>query len=163
MTKHIILTAGAIGLIWIQPAFADGSMHEMHGDHQHRKMNMHGDASHMRSGMKSGAFMVKKEVDGYQVTFHVMKAPQGMQKGGSHHFMLKVEQDSKPETDLIVNSKVIHPGGQSESKMMMRMGDWYMASYDLGHPGKHQVMVLFKTPDGKKHFGGVYYDPRESQ
>ena len=42
--------------------------------------------------------------------------------------------------------------------MMMKMGDWYMAGYNLGHAGNHQVMVLFKTSDGKKHFGGVLYN-----
>jgi len=53
---------------------------------------------------------------------------------------------------------VVHPNGKAESKMMMKMGDWYMAGYDLGHAGRHQVMVLFKTADGKKHFGGTFYD-----
>jgi len=37
------------------------------------------------------------------------------------------------------------------------MGDWYMAGYDLGHAGAHKVMVLFKTEDGQKHFGGITY------
>ena len=39
----------------------------------------------------------------------------------------------------------------------MKMGDWLMAGYGLGHKGKHQMMVLFKTKDGKKYKGGVYY------
>ena len=157
MKQHIIPAMLALG--FAIPAWAGDAPGIQLVAGMKREPHHRGHMNHM----KKGAFMMTKELDGYQVTFHVMKAPQGMQKGGSHHFMLKVEQDGKPETGLIVNSKVIHPGGQSESKMMMRMGDWYMASYDLGHPGKHQVMVLFKTPDGKKHFGGVYYDPRESQ
>jgi len=44
-----------------------------------------------------------------------------------------------------------------DGDMHTRMGDWYMASYDLDHPGKHQVMVLFKTEGGEKHFVGVEY------
>lgn len=47
--------------------------------------------------------------------------------------------------------------GQSEVKQAMKMGGWYMAGYDLGHAGEHQVMVLFKTADGAKHKGGIYY------
>jgi len=39
----------------------------------------------------------------------------------------------------------------------MKMGDWYMNGYDLQKNGKHQMMILFKTPDGKKHQGGVFY------
>jgi hypothetical protein len=39
----------------------------------------------------------------------------------------------------------------------MEIGDWLIAGYDLGHEGKHQLMILFKTADGKKHKGGVYY------
>jgi len=65
-------------------------------------------------------------------------------------------------TDLLVNSKVSHPIKESESKMMVRMGDWYMAGYDLGHPGVHQIMVLFKTSDGKKHFGGITFQAMEA-
>lgn len=41
--------------------------------------------------------------------------------------------------------------------MLMKMGDWHMAGYDLNAPGKYQLMVLFKTSDGQKHFGGVHY------
>ena len=46
---------------------------------------------------------------------------------------------------------------EKPNQMMMKMGDWYMAGYDLGHNGQHQLMALFKTADGVKHFGGVYY------
>jgi len=110
------------------------------------------DQGHMR-----GMFLVKKNVDGYIVNFHAMKAKEAMQHGGTHNLMVKVEKYGKILTDLMVNSKVTHPNGKSESKMLMKMGDWYMTGYNLGHHGKHQLMVLFKTTDGKKHFGGVYY------
>lgn len=161
MTKNIILAAAAIGLIWAQSALADDKMHEMQGHHEHRQMDMHHDASHMNSGMKDG-FIATKNVDGYQVTFHVMKAPEGANKGGTHHLMIKVEKSGTPVLDLIANSKASHPNGQSETKMMMKMGDWYMASYDLGHKGRHQLMVLFKTSDGKKHFVGIEYPAQET-
>ena len=80
-----------------------------------------------------------------------------MQHGGSHNLMIKVEKDGETLRNLTINSKVTHPNGKSESKMMMKMGDWYMTTYDLDHGGKHQLMVLFKTSDGKNHFIGAYY------
>ena len=102
-------------------------------------------------------FLVKKQIDGYDVSFHVMKAKPGKEMGGSHDFMIKVEKDGKALNNIVMNTKVKHPNGQSESKKTMKMGDWLMAGYDLGHEGKHQMMILFKTADGKKHKGGVYY------
>ena len=102
-------------------------------------------------------FLKKKEIDGYTVTFHVMKAKPGKEMGGTHDFMIKVEQDGKALSNIAMNTKVKHPSGKSETKKAMKMGDWMMAGYDLGHAGKHQLMILFKTADGKKHKGGVYY------
>jgi len=132
-----------------------------HGDeHHHLDGDMHNPCSMGMSsamGNMKGGFLTAKEVDGYSVSFHIMKAPKGKAHGGSYRLMIKVEQNGKVLTDLVANSKVVHPNGKSESKMLMRMGDWYMASYDLDHPGKHQVMVLFKTEGGEKHFVGVEY------
>ena len=110
-------------------------------------------------GMAQTADMLseKHKIDGYIVIFQAMKAQPGKEMGGTHDFMIKVEKDGKAVTGLAVNSKVVHPGGKAETKMMMPMGEWYMAGYDLGHPGKHQLMVLFKTADGAKHSGGVFY------
>lgn len=103
--------------------------------------------------------MLEKQqmIDGYSVTFQITAAEKGQEMGGSHNVMIKVQKDGKALTDVAVNSKVIYPDGKAETKMMMGMGDWYMAGYDLGQAGKHQVMVLFKTADGAKHKGGIYY------
>lgn len=109
------------------------------------------------TGSQSKMFLEKTEIDGYTVSFHVMLAQQGMQHGGSHNLMVKVERDGQVLNDIVANSKVALPDGNTASKMLMKMGDWYMVGYDLGLPGTHQLMVLFKTPDGQKHFGGVYY------
>ncbi len=134
------------------------------GDHQHAHnpcmANMQQEDGHAH-GMKAGTFLQKAEIDGYTVSFHVMKAPEGMAHGGPHHFMIKVEKNGAVVPLKAVNSKVVHPGDQSESKMMMKMGDWYMAGYDLSHEGEHQLMVLFKTEDGSKHFGGVRYPAKD--
>ncbi len=147
-----LMVAAVVG---ISPAFASGDHGGM--DMQHGKMS--GEMEHAMKGM----FLVRKDIDGYQVSFHIMKAPEGMQKhGGGYHFMFKAEKAGKALTNLIVNSKITHPNGKSESKMMMKMGDWYMAGYDLSHHGQHQLMVLFKTADGKKHFGGIFY-PQKSK
>lgn len=137
------------------PALASDDDHHMSGHMQGNMDQMQNDMGQMKE-----TFLVKKEIDGFSVSFHAMKAKEGMQHGGSHNFMVKVEKGDKALTDLMINSKVSHPNGKSESKMMMKMGDWYMAGYDLDHDGQHQLMVLFKTADGTKHFGGMYY-PKE--
>ena len=117
------------------------------------EMQMQQDKSHSDAAM----FLKKMEVDGYTVSFHVMKANDNMHHGGSHDFMIKIEKDGKVEQNVLINSKVIDPNGKAESKKLMKMGDWYMAGYDLGENGKYQLMILFKTADGKKHKAGVYY------
>ncbi len=111
----------------------------------------------MAAPVPSAMLEQQQDIDGYQVTFHVMAAEPGKTMGGSHDVMIKVEQDSNVVGDVQINSKVVHPDGSSETKMMMNMGDWHMAGYDLGHAGQHQVMILFKTADGSKHKGGVHY------
>ncbi len=129
--------------------------HESHGDSHGDHGSKHGDHG---SGMDMGnMFLKKKNIDGYEVSFHVMKAKAGHEMGGSHHFMVKVEKDGKAINNLVMNTKVKHPNDKSETKKAMKMGDWMMAAYDLDHPGKHQLMILFKTADGKTHKGGVYY------
>lgn len=115
--------------------------------------NGHGEMSHGSGEM----FLEKREIDGYTVSFHVMEAQEGMRHGGSHNFMIKVEKNDKTLHDVVINSKVIFPDGKDQSKSLMRMGDWYMNGYDLGNKGKHQLLILFKTSDGTKHKGGVYY------
>ena len=131
----------------------DGHDMKKHAQHEsgHGEMKVHD------MGKSSSMFLKKKEVDGYTVSFHVMPAKDGMKHGGSHNLMVKIEQGSKTLTNVVINSKVFHPNNSSESKMLMKMGDWYMAGYDLGHAGKHGIMVLFKTADGKKHKASVYY------
>jgi len=114
-------------------------------------------------GNMKGAFLKKKTVDGYQLSFHVMKATGDADYGGAYEFMFKVEQNGKALRNLMVNSKVSHPNHQSESKMMTNVGDWYTAGYDLTHPGKHELIVLFKTKDGSKHSAGVSYPVKQRE
>ncbi len=102
-------------------------------------------------------FLEKKEIDGYAVSFHVMKVDPGMEHGGSHNFMVKIEKDGLPQHDVVINSKVILADGKVQSKPLMKMGDWFMGGYDLDAPGRHQLLILFKTADGLKHKGGVLY------
>ena len=165
MKKAMILMAASL-MLGASFASAHGDEEHMGGHHNPcsmQGMNGMGGMQHMK-GMNpcsmhdmKGMFLKKKVIDGYEVSFHIMKAPEGMAHGGTHHLMVKVEHDGAIVGLQAVNSKIVHPNGKSESKMMMKMGDWYMAGYDLGHEGAHQVMVLFKTKDGKKHFGGVKY------
>jgi len=168
MKKTILLATGL--LLSSSMAFAHGAEEHhmdghMHGDMGHNPCSMQSmdgmkhnpcNMSSMK-GMKQGTFLKKEVIDGYDVSFHIMKAPEGMEHGGTHHLMIKVEKNNKIVLLQAVNSKVTHPNDNSESKMMMKMGDWYMAGYNLGHAGSHKVMVLFKTEDGQKHFGGITY------
>lgn len=124
--------------------------HSKHGDMQ--QMDMADDKNMDKPAM----FMVKQEVDGYTVTFHVMPAG-GMYHGGSHNLMIKIEQDGKDEEILAINSKVFFPDGSSDTKMLIKMGEWYMNGYELGDEGRYGLMTLFKTADGKKHKASVYY------
>ncbi len=143
----------------------DDKMKDMHKDEKHDHMEgMHKEGKHDESNHDShssdGAgkmFLQKKDIDGYQVTFHVMQAKPGKEMGGTHDFMIKVEKNGATLTDIVMNTKVVHPDGKAETKKTMKMGDWLMAGYDLGHTGKHQLLILFKTADGKKHKGGVHY------
>lgn len=149
------------------PLYAAGDHgHDDHDDHKsemkhdgHGSEKGHGEhKDHADHASTMGeVFLVEKEIDGYDVSFHVMKAKPGKEMGGTHDFMIKVEKDGKVLTDIVMNTKVKHPNGSSESKKAMKMGSWLMAGYDLGHKGKHQLMILFKTADGQKHKGGVYY------
>jgi len=166
-----------------QPAFADEGAHKHspqqksaerrgihhHGTHEHEQsahdhkahqhdMGQEGDGAmqHDMGAMKE-MFLVKKDVDGYVVSFHIMPVKEGMQHGGTHNLMIKVESDGAELSDIMINSKVFYADKSSESKMLMKMGSWYMAGYDLGKAGKHGVMVLFKTSDGKKHKTSIYY------
>lgn len=131
----------AVSVLAGPPMSAMASSHDAHAGH----------------GQQQKMFLEKKMIDGFAVSFHVMPATGGMNHGGSHNLMIKVERDGAAVTGYKANSKVIHPDGREESRPLMAMGDWQMAGYDLQESGKSQLMVLFKTADGAKHFGGVFY------
>lgn len=121
------------------------------GNHSHDHESQHSPQD------KTEMFLEKRHIDGFDISFHVMPATSDMKHGGSHNLMVKIENSTKTLTDVKINSKVIHPSGKSEVKPLMKMGEWFMNGYDLGHDGKHQLMVLFKTADGEKHKAGLYY------
>jgi len=136
--------------------YAAGEGHN-HGHEHTNQMKSMDHGQHDMSKGSGGMFLKKKQIDGYTVSFHIMEANDSTRHGGSHNFMIKIEKDGKVENKIVINSKVVQPNGESESKMLMKMGDWYMNGYDMAHKGKYQMMILFKTADGKKHKGGVYY------
>ena len=147
----------AAGLLICGIASAADNQHEHMGDDGHAMSNdedhdMHADKPHMPS-----MFLQKREIDGYTVSFHVMPKGESMDMGSSHNLMVKIEKDGQMVEGIEINSKVVHPNDKSETKQLMVMGGWFMAGYDLDHEGRHQLMVLFKTADGKKHRAGVYY------
>ncbi|MEW5756328.1 MAG: hypothetical protein AB1810_08480 [Pseudomonadota bacterium] len=151
-TIPMLIAAGlwASSTVWAaEDTHHDHSSHD-HGAHESLE------AGHNPAGMAHG-FLKEQEVDGYKVSFHVMGKTPGMDHGGSHNLMVKIEAKGKALQDVVINSKVVHPNGSAETKPLLRMGDWYMNGYDLAHDGKHQLMILFKTADGEKHKAGVYY------
>ena len=160
------ILAVSLSTVMISAAVSAGNTGSSHG-HGHDTESMPTQSmsqeamSHdsMASNMaQNEMFLEKKDIDGYTVSFHVMKAEEGMQHGGSHNLMIKVEQKGGAVAGVTMNSKVVYPDGKEESKPLMAMGEWQMVGYDLKDSGKHQLMVLFKTADGKKHFGGLYYE-----
>lgn len=186
MTFNKLILASSLSAVMLSSGFSAGvsaagntAMQQGGMDHsamQHGDMNqngmsqeamspkmsqeMSGEMNHdsMSQGMSDNKmFLEQKDIDGYTVSFHVMAAEEGMSHGGTHNLMIKVEQQGAVVSGAQMNSKVIYPDGTEESKPLMAMGEWQMAGYDLKESGKHQLMVLFKTPDGKKHFGGLYY------
>lgn len=154
-TTLMLIAAGlwAASAAWAAEDAHDHGSHE-HGTHAQAEPMPH--EGHNTAGMAHG-FLKTQDVDGYTVTFHVMGKAPGMDHGGSHNLMVKIEAQGKALQDVVINSKVIHPNGSAETKALLRMGDWYMNGYDLAHDGKHQLMILFKTADGAKHKAGVYY------
>ncbi len=108
-------------------------------------------------------FIARKGIEGnYTVTFHVMRAPKGMRHSRDHyHLMVGIDRNGTALTDIDVLSKVRHPDGSVESKAMIRMGDWFLARYNLDHEqGRHWIAVTFTTADGKRHSSGIYYPER---
>ncbi|MDQ6995195.1 MAG: hypothetical protein Q9M18_06330 [Mariprofundaceae bacterium] len=157
MKKTLLLTGFL--LLTASPAISNAHEHAMENmpnmaHHDHTAMDM---SHHTDMATKPGVFFVKKEIDGYTVTFHVMVAKEGMKQGGSHHLMIRIEQDGAIIKDAVINSKVFLPNKKTDSKMLMKMGDWYMAAYNLNDKGKNGIMILFKTADGKKHKAMVNY------
>jgi len=100
--------------------------------------------------------------DDYEIIFHVMPAPEG--EGFSrtnYHLMVSVLQAGKPVTDLTLYAMAKHPDGAVDKKAkMMRMGQWYMALYNLSHEkGQYWLTVSFEH-HGKIYSSGVYYPER---
>jgi len=112
---------------------------------------------------KKDFFVAHKGISGgYEMIFHVMPAPEGLGYSRvNYHLMVSVQKEGKPITNLTLNSTVKHPDDSVEPKApMMRMGDWYMALYNLSHEkGQHWLAVSFEQA-GKTYSSGVYYPER---
>lgn len=157
MKRPLLMTMLLMSAVALSGAVYAGGGHDHSHDDDSKSMAQSGHDEIGMSHNKSAMFLEKRAVDGYQVSFHVMQAKPGMEHGGSHNLMIKIEQGDVVIDDVLINSKVIYPDGGSDTKPLMKMGDWYMNGYDLGNRGRHQLMILFKTADGAKHQSGVYY------
>jgi len=99
MNKSIIMITVISAMAAAQPSLAgDGDHHmsedmlgnSMHTEHmqkgQMEDLQNHGQVKSAGMGQMKGMFLVKKEIDGFTVTFHAMKAKEGMQQhGGTYH------------------------------------------------------------------------------
>ncbi|MDQ6998516.1 MAG: hypothetical protein Q9M17_07365 [Mariprofundus sp.] len=164
MNKEVLVIAGMLLLLSVQIAFADDDVRKRHGVHFHGPLHgAHAENKQAEpSSVQQGTFLIKKNIDGFNISFQVIKVEPAMRQGGTHRLLVKVVRNRVALSGLTINSKVSHPNDQSESKIMLETGGWYVASYNLGHAGDHQLMVLFKTEDGAKHFGGVLYQDKRS-
>jgi len=160
--KQLVTSISVVAALALSTPFVYASGNHAHSHakpHAHDDGHKHQSSSHDHHdeghshGQNKGAFSKTKKVNGYDVNFQVVKA----HNGGTHRFMIKLKKDGKSLSNVKVNSKVVHPNGKAETKMLRPKGDTFMASYNLGHEGRHQLMILFKTADGKKHSAGVYY------
>jgi len=153
MRKYIVLVA-ALSLISACSTLADS---------RKSAESQNSEAATQRMNHKSTFFVAQKGVkDGYVFIFHVMPAPEGeVYSRTNYHLMVSVEKDGVPLTDLQVYSAVKHPDGSVRPKApMMRMGNWYMALYNLSHEqGQHWLTVSFEQA-GKTYSSGVYYPER---
>jgi len=159
--KLLSISALAVaGMLLTTPVYANAGDGHGHDDDHGSKTGHHdndkSDDDH-HGNKKGDMYSASKEVNGYTVNFMIMPAKPGKEMGGSHDVMVKVAQNGEPVKDVTMKTKVVHPNGKSQTKSAMAMGDWLMAGYDLGHNGKHKLMVLFKTKDGKKHKTGISY------
>ncbi|GAV20619.1 hypothetical protein MMIC_P1591 [Mariprofundus micogutta] len=156
MSKDLAISVIIMLLGNIQPSWAgDGSHDEKH--HNNVDTLYEKSTEYMHTENMKGLLLKKEVVDGYHLTFHVMKAEKDEVQGCEFRFMFRVEQNGAMVQNVIVNSRVRHPNNQSESKMMVKTGDWYTAAYDLTHPGEHELIVLFKVKDDSKHSAKVTY------
>ncbi|MDQ6964761.1 MAG: hypothetical protein Q9M13_07575 [Mariprofundales bacterium] len=96
---------------------------------------------------------------GYELIFHIMPAPEGEGYSRSYyHLMVNIRRDGRVVNGVDLYSEVRHPDGSTTPRAaMMKMGDWYMARYNLSHEqGRHWLLVSF-THRGKKYEEGIYY------
>ena len=147
-SKIILLTMTITLIAAIQVHSTDHTGQQIQEIHEKPMVVQHND----------NMFLEERLIDGYLVQFHVMEVSPDMEHKGSHNFMINIEHDGKVLDDVAINSKIIAPDGKSESKYLKKMGDWHMNGYNLADKGKYQLIILFKTADGKKHKGGVYYE-----
>ena len=151
--KYLKITTLIISAILIGSSQLQGTENTAHQEQNGQMENMN-----MNTQQEGEIFLEKRVIDGYDVQFHIMKVSPDLKLEGSHNFLVKIENKDEILGDVTINSKIIYPSDKSESKFLTKMGDWYMKDFTLDEEGKYQLIILFKTADGKKHKGGVYYE-----
>ncbi len=145
-------------IVWLGVLFMLGACATLPEGQKSERQHGAGDIQGMDH--KSSFFVARKGVaDGYVFIFHVMPSPEGESYSRTfYHLMVSVEKNGQPMVHLKLYSAVEHPDGSMEKKaLMMQMGNWYMARYNLSHEqGRHWITVSFDL-DGNHYPSGIYY------
>lgn len=110
------------------------------------------------TGHEKGVMVREGIKGGFEVIFNVMRVPEDMARDkDDYHLMVSIQKDGKVLHPLHVHSRVRHPNGTVDQADMTRVGNWYMARYNLSHEqGRHWITVQFDV-SGTKYSTGIYF------
>ena len=96
-------------------------------------------------------------VDGYEVIVKVADVEDSVPDGGSHNILVKIKLGNKIQRNTTVKANVVFPDNTSKVKSFLALGDWYLAGYNLGQKGKHQISISFEDRNSEKKSGNISY------
>jgi len=96
-------------------------------------------------------------IDDYEVSVKVVDVKESVPDGGSHNILVNIIRDDRIQRSAVVIVDILFPDNTRKSKELMNLGDWYLAGYDLGQTGKHQLKISFKNKNGSGHSADLVY------
>ncbi|MDQ6992414.1 MAG: hypothetical protein Q9M31_02995 [Mariprofundus sp.] len=139
-------------------AMAYDEIRKTDGRHMHGPLHGGGKVftAHRMDSM-AGRLFEKRIVDGYTLSFHIMKAEPGHHIGGPDNLMVRVEKGGEAMINLVLHSMVKHPDGRTIHDKMRKVGNWYLVGDGFEQVGQYQLRVQFETPDGAEHVAQLAY------